>query len=593
MDRKILERAGVWTGEQFDEETRCEIQDLIDRGDEKELTERFYSDLEFGTGGMRGIMGPGTNRMNVYTVGRATQGLADYLLQNHADAAERGVAIAYDSRNNSTLFAHEAARVLAANGIRVYIFPELRPTPLLSFTVRHLQTRGGIVLTASHNPKEYNGYKVYADTGAQVTPPEDGRIVDYVNRVDFAKDVRRMDYQEGVKKGLIQEIDESVENVYLEKVKRFVERLEKGIQDILAKVGREIRVVYTPLHGAGVTLVPRALEAIKGAVVHNEKDQSVPDGNFTTTPSPNPEETAALSKAIGYAKSIGADIVIATDPDCDRMGLAVPEPGGDFITLNGNQIGVLLAYMVSSSYRSSGEMPVHPVIISTVVSTELTTDIVKTFGIELINVLTGFKFIGEKMHEFEQKGNRHFIYGFEESFGYLAGTFVRDKDGVIASVLATILVKYAIGAHGSVLAFLEHIYREYGMHMEYLKSFVLRGAEGVKKIAKLMESLRNRPPVEISGSRIKVIKDFLLQQEKHLDDGKVLPLTDLVKSNVLQFYTQDGVKVSARPSGTEPKIKFYFGLKAPFTGSIQETRKLLDEKYEQVSSGLFRMCDLI
>ncbi len=595
MNEEIMQKARRWTAPPFDDTTRKEIQELIDRGDEKELFDRFYKELEFGTGGMRGIMGAGSNRMNIYTVGAATQGFADHLLggrRNREEIKKRGVAIAYDSRNNSKRFAAEAARVLAGNGIKVYIFPELRPTPLLSFTVRHLNAAGGIVITASHNPKEYNGYKVYSDDGSQVVSPSDAEIVACVAGVDMAVGVRRMSYEEARKKGLIRELDETVENIYLQKVKGFSDGLEKGIQHIIAGLRKEIKVVYTPLHGTGITLVPRALAQTSGRnSVICEQAQSIPDGNFPTTPSPNPEETAALTRAIECAKREGADMVIATDPDCDRMGLAVPDQKGEFVTLNGNQIGCLLAYLMALSYRASDLMPQSPAVVSTIVSTELVHDICDDFSIYETDVLTGFKYIAAKIREFEADKSRNFIYAFEESYGYLADTFVRDKDGVIGSVLALTLVKYGIGAYGSVLNLLHEIYRKYGMHVEFQKSVKLAGAEGAEKIKALMADLRESPPDSIAGEPVVRIKDYLLQKEIAVPEKNEDPMAGLPKSNVLQFYTPSS-KVSVRPSGTEPKIKFYFALQSDAADGIVKTRQRLESRFEEVWHDMFSRCGL-
>jgi len=594
MNEEIMRKARQWTAPPFDDSTRKEIQDLIDRGDEKELFDRFYKELEFGTGGMRGIMGAGNNRMNIYTVGAATQGFADYLLGGRSkdEIKKRGVAIAYDSRNNSKLFATEAARVLAGNGIKVYIFPDLRPTPLLSFTVRYLNAAGGIVITASHNPKEYNGYKVYSDDGSQVIAPDDAEIVACVGRVDLSGGVRRIEYEEAQKNGLIQELDETVENIYLKKVKSFSEGLEKGIEDIIAGLQKEIKVVYTPLHGTGITLVPRALTYTSGRnSVICEKAQSIPDGNFPTTPSPNPEETVALKMAIECAKKVGADMVIATDPDCDRMGLAVPDENGAFVTLNGNQIGCLLAYLIATSYRNSNLMPPSPAIISTIVSTELVRDICDDFSIYETDVLTGFKYIAAKIREFEADKSHNFIYAFEESYGYLADTFVRDKDGVIGSVLALTLLKYGIGAYGSVMKMLHEIYRKYGMYMEFQRSVMLAGAEGAEKIKALMADLRVNPPDIISGEEVVRIKDYLLQKEIVVPKKSEVPMADLPKSNVLQFYTSQS-KVSVRPSGTEPKIKFYFALKSEVEDDVEKTRKWLENRFEEVWKDMISRCGL-
>ncbi len=594
MDGKILAKARRWTTEPFDEETRTEISDLIRRNDEKELTDRFYKTLEFGTGGMRGIMAPGLNRMNIYTVARATQGLAEYLLAK-GDRESLKVAIAYDSRNNSPLFARESASVLAANGIEVYIFTQLRPTPLLSFTVRQLGCSAGIVITASHNPKEYNGYKVYGADGGQVTSPEDALIVDHVNGIDMATGIRRIDYEEGKRKGLIHELDDRVENIYLEKVQDFGQNLQKGIGDELEKLEqklkRSIKIVYTPLHGTGITLVPQAMEKVGGAEVLLEEEQIKPDGNFTTTPSPNPEDPVALTRAMELARRESADLVIATDPDCDRMGLAVPDESGNFVTLTGNQIGCLIAYTILVSYKKSGLMPSHPVIISTIVTTELVHEIAREFGVRVYEVLTGFKFIAKLTRELEEKNKGHFIYGFEESYGYLADTFVRDKDGVIGAVLALIMVKYAIARYGSVLGFLHDIYRQYGMYQEFQRSFLLKGAQGAEKIKELMRDMRQSPPGNLLGDPITVIKDYKRQKTYFPGDGREKPLKELPTSDVLQFYT-DRVKVSVRPSGTEPKIKFYFALKTPLGKDMHKTARALEERYESVSKELFHRYSL-
>ncbi|MGQ9616216.1 MAG: phospho-sugar mutase [Spirochaetota bacterium] len=587
-----MKKAREWTASGFDDETRHEVEELIARNDERELVDRFYRELEFGTGGMRGIMAAGTNRMNLYTVGKATQGYADYL-KSKTDAGKlSGVALAFDSRNNSKLFAMEAARVLAGNGLRVFIFPDLRPTPLLSFTVRYLGLDGGIVITASHNPKEYNGYKVYGNDGGQVVWPEDEQIVDYVKRVDIIRGVKRIPYEDGIRKGLIKEPGDDVERAYLDNVQNFLSKVKKGIIEELGTPNKKIRVVFTPLHGTGITLVPKALGEIEGVELICEPEQSKPDGNFPTTPSPNPEESVALSKAIELAKKEDADLVIATDPDCDRMGLAARGSKGSFVVLNGNQIGCLLAWVLVHSYSKSGMLPPNPVIITTIVSTELIHAIAVDFGISVIDVLTGFKYFAAKIREFEEKGSHNFIYGFEESYGYLADTFVRDKDGIIGSSLAVLMMIYAVATSGSVIEMLNNIYRKYGVYREYGCSFALEGAEGVERIRLLMKEMRENPPLSIGGNRITRIRDFLLLTEKIVQDNDVRPIRGIPQSNVLQFYT-DGIKVSVRPSGTEPKIKFYFAFKMPVSGSIGETSAFLDEKYKQVSSELFTRYGLV
>jgi len=595
MQDDIRRKAEKWTEPPFDDDTRAEIRNLLKNGENSELKDRFYKELEFGTGGMRGIMGAGSNRMNIYTIGKATQGLADYLLEA-LQADDVSVAVAFDSRNNSPRFAREAASVLAANGIRVYIYPDLRPTPLLSFTVRRLGCRSGIVITASHNPKEYNGYKVYGSDGAQVVTPEDARIVDFVNRVDISQGVKRVPYEEGVERGLIEELDESTELDYLNRVDEFIRTVENGMSGMLDDSSKETRVVYTPLHGTGGTLVPAALRRIANSTVLPEPEQSVPDGGFTTTPSPNPEDPAALTAAIDLARREGADLVIATDPDCDRMGLAVPgKEEGEYVTLSGNQTGCLLAYVLLMSYRKAGLIPEDGLIISTIVSTEMIHYIALDFGVEVFETLTGFKFICGKMREIEEKGTGAFLFGFEESYGYLGGTFVRDKDGVIGSALAVLMVRYACGLHGSVLGLLDHLYARYGVFDEFQRSFVFRGAEGAQKIVSIMKQLRDDPPAGLGGVPVLEIKDYLLRKRTNLATGEDRPLEELPESNVLQFVIGNG-RISVRPSGTEPKIKFYFGLNtpAPVAGETAGTvREKLKKSCDAVSNDLYSICGLI
>ena len=592
MDKEIFHRAEEWTREPFDEHTRQEIALLIEQGNEKELIDRFYKTLEFGTGGMRGIMGAGINRMNLYTVGRATQGLADFLIANSKEKKSLSVAIAYDSRNNSTRFAEEAASVLAANCIRVYIYPELRPTPLLSFTVRHLGCDAGIVLTASHNPREYNGYKVYGSDGGQVISPEDRMIVDHVGSVDMATGIKRLDFEKGRENGLIEVLEGNrVESVYMEQVRALQQGVEKGLAAYTAGSERSIKVVYTPLHGTGITLVPEALKGVEDVELLCEPKQSEPDGDFTTIPSPNPEDPVALMLAIELAEKEGADLVLATDPDCDRMGLAVPDASGRFVAITGNQIGCLLAYVIAQSYKQSELMPEKPVIISTIVSTEMVHEIAGEFGVTVWEVLTGFKFIAMLQREFESRGTGDFIFGFEESYGYLAGTFVRDKDGVIGCLLALLMVKYAISQHGSVLNMLHAMFKTYGLFQEYQHSFVLKGAEGAEKIQKLMKDLRSGPPESIGNEQVNCIKDYLKQKVYYPLDGEVEPLNSFPESNVLQFIT-NSIKVSARPSGTEPKIKFYFSLKAPATEDVESGIRSMKERFDRVSEEFFSQIGL-
>ncbi|MFW6180413.1 MAG: phospho-sugar mutase [Spirochaetota bacterium] len=600
MDKSILDRARLWTTDRFDERTRAEIRELLDRGEEEELVDRFWQDLEFGTGGMRGVMGAGTNRMNVYTVGRATQGLAEHLIQEWGgeEAGRRGIVVAHDSRINSREFTREVARVMAANRITVHLFRDLRPVPLLSFAVRHLGCVGGVMITASHNPKEYNGYKVYGADGGQIISPEDTRIVEHVNSIDIAGGVHRMGYRRAVSRGLVQELDDRVERAYLGELSRFMTDLDRGLREELDRGERRVTVVYTPLHGTGITLLPDAVQRSGTAVrLVCQEEQSVPDGTFPTTPSPNPEDPEALSRAIDTAGREGADMVIATDPDCDRLGVAVPDGSGRFVPLTGNQLGCLFAHMIAASYRRSGLMPPDPVILSTIVSTEMVHRIAGERGIRVEEVLTGFKYIAWKIREFEEKGAGSFIFGFEESYGYLADTFVRDKDGVIGAMLAITLMRYAAGkraggaatgggAGSPVLDLLYDLYRRHGLFMEFQRSFLLKGQEGARRIEGIMRGLRESPPDTLGGNRVELVKDYLEQKLFTPGDSGVQPITGLPRSNVLQFYAGD-VKVSARPSGTEPKIKFYVALQRPVAGDIEQEQQRVRERYREVSGELF------
>jgi phosphoglucomutase len=600
VNSDILQKARLWTTDRFDEKTRAEIQALLDREDGKELADRFYRELEFGTGGMRGVMEAGSNRMNVYTVGRATQGLADYLLRESSNldgVKTRGVAIAHDSRVNSHLFARETARVLAANSIRVYLFRELRPTPLLSFTVRHLGCAAGVVLTASHNPGEYNGYKVYGPDGGQVTNPEDARIVEYVNRVDISSGVKRMEYDQGVKEGLIEEIEEGVEEAYLDRVAELTAGIEEGIAGESGRAVGEATIVYTPLHGTGITLIPRALQSM-GARLICEEEQSRVDGTFPTTPSPNPEDPAALGRAIELAKKHAADIVVGTDPDCDRMGVAVPDGRGGYTSLTGNQVGCLFAHLLAHAYRAAGRMPENPVMISTIVSTPMIHGIAADFGVSVVEVLTGFKYIARWIRDNEGAGGGAFLYAFEESYGYMAGTFGRDKDAVVATALAVLLVQYAKGRESfsggtgasPVIDLLYDLYARYGVYREFQNSFTFKGVEGARKIESVMEQLRASPPGRIGGRPVTRIRDFLRRREILPAEDRETDMTDLPVSDVLQFQT-DELRVSARPSGTEPKIKFYFALHRPVSdasfASIEKSMEEAENRYREVSADLF------
>ncbi len=572
IEKSTLERAKKWLDGNFDPETKREIERMM-KDDPKELNESFYRTLEFGTGGLRGIMGVGTNRMNIYTVGMATQGLANYLKSCFA-GRDISVAVAHDSRNNSDLFAKTTADIFAANGFTVYLFEALRPTPELSFAIRHLHCQSGVVITASHNPKEYNGYKAYWEDGAQVIAPHDKNIIDEVNKIESVDQVR---WSGG--DGKIVTIGEDVDKAYLAEVASLTLSPEA-----VAKHG-DVSIVYTPIHGTGITLVPRALEmcGFKNITVIDE--QSTPDGNFPTVVSPNPEEASALKLALERAENIGADLVIATDPDADRIGIAVRDNKGRMVLLNGNQTGAILTYYLLTRWKELGKLKGNEFIVKTIVTTELIASIAESFGVEYYDVLTGFKFIASVIRDNE--GKKQYIGGGEESYGYLTGDFVRDKDAVSASVLVAETMAWA-KEHGlSLWQLLETIYRKYGYYKEGMVSITKQGKDGAEAIAKMMSDMRSNPPKELGASAVVTLKDYQLREETDLKSGAKRPI-DLPVSNVLQFITEDGSKISVRPSGTEPKIKFYFGVREPLAegGDIDKAEKAAEAKIEAIKRDL-------
>jgi phosphoglucomutase len=519
--------------------------------DEKELIECFYSDLEFGTGGLRGIMGVGTMRMNVYTVGMATQGLANYILAQFPSTLTR-VAIAFDSRNNSPLFAQTAANVLSANGIEVHMFSELRPTPLLSYAMRSLHCKAGIVITASHNPKEYNGYKVYWEDGAQVLPPHDKGIIAEVRKItgpDFVKFNRNPN--------LIQTIGEEVESSYFNEVKTLIHAGE-AIQK-----ANDLKIVYTSIHGAGITMVPRALEEIGFKNIHVVEKQATPDGNFSTVQSPNPEEKEALTMALELADNIHADLVIGTDPDTDRVGIAIRNQEGKMTLLNGNQAACLLVYYQLERMHEKKALQSNHYIAKTIVTTDLLEEIARLHNVKWYDTLTGFKYIAGVIRE--KEGNEIFIAGGEESYGYSVGEFVRDKDAVLSSVVFCEIAAWCAANEKTMWSLLMEIYERCGLYHESLLSVTLKGLDGLQQIQAKMTDLRNNPPKRLAGSPVIELRDIQLQRSTDLTTGSIHTLP-LPSSNVLQFVLEDGSKISARPSGTEPKIKFYFSMKAAFRG---------------------------
>lgn len=544
MDKLIEERVNLWLNDAYDEATKQTLRD-IQRNNPDELVEAFYRDLEFGTGGLRGIMGVGTNRMNKYTVGAATQGLANYLKKQFPNQ-EISVAISFDSRNNSPYFADITADVLSANDITCHLFPALRPTPVLSFAVRHLHCQTGVMVTASHNPKEYNGYKVYWSDGGQLVPPHDKNTIAEVNLVKTIHDIRWTRKTEKVHI-IGSELDES----YL----RLVKGLSLHPEAIAAQ--KNLKIIYTPLHGTGITMVPQALKMYGFENVSIVKDQAVADGNFPTVKSPNPEEKSALTLAIAQAEAEKADLVLATDPDADRVGIAIRDNKGEMILLNGNMTGSLLIHYLLSQWKELGKLNGSQFIVKTIVTTELIERMASSFNVPCEDVLTGFKYIAEKIKEFE--GKRTFIGGGEESYGYLAGDFVRDKDAVIACCLIAEMAAFYAANGKSLYEMLLEIYHEYGFYKEELLSLTKQGKSGAEEIAQMMVNFRNNPPKEINGQKVLMMKDFQAGISYNFEKGTQEAIT-LPKSNVLQFFTADLSKITVRPSGTEPKIKFYFGV---------------------------------
>ncbi|MDP4177100.1 MAG: phospho-sugar mutase [Bacillota bacterium] len=529
-----------------DENTKNE---LLSIKDEKEIEDRFYKDLEFGTGGLRGVIGAGTNRMNIYTVGKATQGLALYLLNNYKDQVS--VSIGYDSRNMSKEFAEISSLVLCANGIKVNLFESLRPTPVVSYTTRYLGSKAGIVITASHNPKQYNGYKVYGEDGGQVTDKNAGIILECIESLKDFKDVKKITKSKAIEEGLLNIIGEDVDKTYIEKVKSLAIR-----KDLISKYSKELNIIYTPIHGSGNIPVRRVLKELGYSNLNVVKEQELPDGNFPTAPYPNPEDPKVFKIAMEMAKSLSPDIIFGTDPDCDRLGVVVKDSKGEYKVLSGNQTGVLLTNYILTSLKEINKMPKNGTIIKTIVTTEMVRNIAKDNNVELIDVLTGFKYIGEKIKEFEENNNKTFIFGFEESFGYLSGTFVRDKDAVIASMLVCEMALYYKKKNMSLYDALIELYNKYGFYKEGLTSIELSGKEGQEKIQKVMQELRDDLKDEIDGIKIAKKMDYKLSVEKDLTND-IETTINLPKSNVLKFILEDGSWFVVRPSGTEPKVKIY------------------------------------
>ena len=558
---KFLQKYKEWINSKtISEEIKSELTSLKD---EKEIEDRFYKDLDFGTAGLRGIIGAGTNRMNTYTVSKATQGYAMYLNNNFENPS---VAIAYDSRNMSEEFAKATALTFAANGVKVYLFESLRPTPMLSFTVRELNCSGGVVITASHNPKQYNGYKVYGQDGGQITDEGVHEILSYINNIDIFEDVKTISEEEAMKKGLLQYIGEDIDKVYIEKVKSLILRKE-----LVNEKAKDLNIIYTPIHGSGLMPIKRVLTELGFEKLSIVKEQENPDGDFPTTPYPNPEAKQVFELALEMAKDINPDIIFGTDPDADRIGVIVKDNSGEYKVLTGNETGMLLAHYMLKSLKDRNELPENAAVIKTIVTTEAVKNIVESFNAKLIDTLTGFKYIGEKIKEFEETNSNTFIFGLEESYGYLAGTFVRDKDAVVAATLITEMTLYYKEKGLTLYEALINLYEEYGYTKETLVSIELQGKEGQDKITKCIDTLRNDKVTEING--IKVVKafDYKLSEEVSYENNDMIKSEiNLPKSNVLKYILEDDSWFVVRPSGTEPKMKVYLSIVGESLKSSEE-----------------------
>ena len=573
LEKATADKVNQWLNGNYDSQTKKEIQDLIDNKSLTDLTDAFYRDLEFGTGGLRGIMGAGSNRVNKYTIGAATQGLANYL-KNKYPNQEIKVAIAYDSRNNSDVLGKITADVFSANDIKVYFFKALRPTPELSFAVRTLGCKGGVVLTASHNPKEYNGYKAYGADGGQFVAPDDKLVMDEVSKITSVDEVKFTSKPEN-----ITFIGEEIDADYLQKITSL------SVSPEAIKRQKDLKIVFSPIHGTGITLVPKALEMFGFENVIIVEEQATPDGNFPTVVYPNPEEKEALTLALKKAKEVDADLVLATDPDADRVGIAVKNHKGEFELLNGNQTGSLLVNYMLEAWEKEGKFTGNEYVIKTIVTSYLIDKIAASKNVTCYNTLTGFKFIGQIMTE--KEGKETFIVGGEESYGYLVGEFVRDKDAVVSAAFISEMTAFYKDQGSSLYEAMMDMYVKYGFYKEKLVSITKKGKAGAEEIKAMMERFRNNPPVSLGGSKVATLKDYGLQKETDLNTGKVSSL-NFPKSDVLQFVTEDGCIISARPSGTEPKIKFYCSVNKPLASKadFDKVNEELEKKVDEIMSDL-------
>lgn len=558
----------------FDTKTKEELKSIAN--DEKEIEERFYRDLEFGTGGLRGIIGAGTNRMNIYTVRKATQGLSNFILKEKAE--KKGVAIAFDSRNMSPEFAEEAALCLAANGIKAYIFPSLRPTPMLSFALRELGCTAGIVVTASHNPPEYNGYKVYWEDGAQITYPKDEQIIGEVNAVTDYASVKTMSREEAEKAGLYQVIGPEIDDKYIEALKSLAIHPE-----IIREEAQNLKIVYTPLHGTGNIPVRRILKELGFEKVYVVKEQELPDGNFPTVSYPNPEDKNAFTLALELAKEVDADIVLATDPDADRLGVYAKDAKiGEYMSFTGNMSGMLILEYILSQRKALGTLPENGAVVTTIVSGKMSKEITKEYGMTLIETLTGFKYIGEQIKFFEQTGSHEYVFGYEESYGCLVGTHARDKDAVVAVMALCEVAAYCRHQGITLCDQMETLFKKYGYYKEGLCTVTLKGQEGAKKIQSMMEQIRTNVPDAVGGLKVLRFRDYRENIIRDCATGEETA-TGLPRSNVLYFELENDAWCCIRPSGTEPKIKFYIGVKGSDDADAQEKLDTLTKAVEALA----------
>lgn len=571
---QVVSRAQSWLSEVYDEETRKEVKRMLEQEDKNELIDSFYRDLEFGTGGLRGIMGAGSNRMNIYTVGAATQGLSNYLKKEFAGLEQIKVAIGHDCRNNSRLFAEKSAEIFAANGIKVYLFDDLRPTPELSFAIRELGCQSGIILTASHNPKEYNGYKAYWEDGSQIVGPHDVNIIAEVQKVKVE------DIQFEGNKELIEILGEEMDRKFIEKVKTV-----SLAPEIIQKF-KDLKIVYTPIHGTGVKLIPEALKAFGFENVINVPEQDVVSGDFPTVVSPNPEEPAAMEMAMKKGLEVDADVVMASDPDADRIGVAVKNDKGEFFIINGNQTALLFIYYIITRMKENNAFEGSEFIVKTIVSTEKIAEIARKNKIEYFDVYTGFKYIAEIIRDLE--GQKKYIGGGEESFGFMPADFVRDKDAVSSCALMAEITAWAKDQGKTLFELLQDVYLEYGYSKEKMKYIVRPGKTGADEIQQMMVDFRTNPPKSLGGGLLKVVKDYADLTERDLLSGESKKINQKTTSNVLQFFTEDGTKISVRPSGTEPKIKFYFEVAGELRSreEFEVVERLAEQKIDAIMEEL-------